>query len=214
MKQGDPQRQQLSEKLHKAINAMQLQVSYVQVDLLLDYVGMLFKWNKAYNLTAIRQIEDMLHRHIVDSLSVVKHIEGNRFVDVGTGGGLPGIVLAIMYPEKSFTLLDSNGKKTRFLFQVKAELGLGNVDVVNKRVEQFQPTQLFDGIISRAFSSLQQMYHWTHHLLAENGCFFAMKGVYNQSEIDELPAGLNCTSRDLFVPNEEGERHLVIITNN
>ncbi len=208
------QREQLERQLRHATREMNIEVNDLQVSLLLDYLAMLFKWNKAYNLTAIRQINDMLHRHIIDSLSVVKHVHGERLIDVGTGGGLPGVVLAILYPERSIVLLDSNGKKTRFLFQVKAELGLKNIEVVNKRVEQFTPEVLFDGIISRAFSSLQQMYHWTNHLLAENGCFFAMKGVYNQTEIDELPAGLSCECIDLFVPNEEGQRHLVIITTN
>lgn len=208
---NDDKKQNLLTQIHRAAKQMSLDISPEQADKLIEYVCLLFKWNKAYNLTAIRNIDEMLHRHIVDSLSIVKLIQGDKFIDVGTGGGLPGIVLSIMFPEKLFVLLDSNGKKTRFLFQVKAELSLANVDIKNLRVEQFSPNEKFDGVISRAFSSLAQMYQWTKHLVAKNGRFFAMKGVYNQAEIDELPNGLMCTSHDLFVPNEEGQRHLLVI---
>lgn len=204
-------REALRQQLIRAAETMGLLLTEQQAAQLIAYLAMLFKWNKTYNLTAIRQPEEMLRKHILDSLSVIPFIKGENFIDVGTGGGLPGIVLAIMNPACSFTLLDSNGKKTRFLFQVKAELSLPNVEVVNSRVEQYRPAKGFDGIISRAFSSLQQMHFWTQHLLAEGGCFFAMKGVYNQQEIDALPVGCCVTSQDLLVPGEEGERHLVII---
>lgn len=202
---------QLTTQLENSAQQMGINLSAIHVEQLMAYLAMLAKWNKAYNLTAIREPAEMLRKHIVDSLSVLPHIVGKHFIDVGTGGGLPGIVLAIMLPESTFTLLDSNGKKTRFLFQVKAELGLANVTVVNSRVEQYRPDNGFDGIISRAFSSLGQMHHWTQHLLAPNGRFFAMKGVYNQDEIDELPSGYTVACHHLLVPGEEGERHLVII---
>lgn len=206
-----PASEALRQQLIRASETMAISLTEQQASQLIAYLAMLYKWNKSYNLTAIRQPEEMLRKHILDSLSVLPYIVGETFIDVGTGGGLPGIVLAIMKPDCRFTLLDSNGKKTRFLFQVKAELSLANVEVVNTRVEQYRPPQGFDGIISRAFSSLQQMHFWTEHLLAEGGCFFAMKGVYNQEEIDTLPADCCVTSQDLFVPDEEGERHLVII---
>lgn len=208
---SDDAQEELKQQLVNAAGAMGITLQPTEANLLIDYLAMLFKWNKAYNLTAIRQPEDMLRKHILDSLSVLPHIIGKRFIDVGTGGGLPGIVLAIMKPDCTFTLLDSNGKKTRFLFQVKSELSLSNVDVVNTRVEQFRPVEGFDGIISRAFSSLEQMYFWTQHLITVGGRFFAMKGVYNQDEIDALPAGFNIQCQDLVVPGEAGERHLVII---
>ncbi len=201
----------LCAQLKSAANEMDIALSDDRALLLIGYLAMLYKWNKAYNLTAIREPAEMLRKHIVDSLSVLPHVTGENFIDVGTGGGLPGIVLAIMKPDCRFTLLDSNGKKTRFLFQVKAELGLDNVSVVNTRVEQYRPAEGFDGIISRAFSSLGQMHHWTQHLLAPGGRFFAMKGVYNQDEINELPAATAVTCHDLWVPGEEGERHLVLI---
>jgi 16S rRNA (guanine527-N7)-methyltransferase len=207
----DSKKQQLAVQLKTTAAEMSINLPNEQAAQLIDYLTMLLKWNKAYNLTAIRDPDEMLRKHIADSLSVLPWIVGQRFIDVGTGGGLPGIVLAIMLPNCSFTLLDSNGKKTRFLFQVKAELGLANVSVVNTRVEQFRPPEGFDGIISRAFSSLGQMHHWTQHLLAEGGRFFAMKGVYNQAEIDELPAGTSVICHELEIPGEEGERHLVII---
>ena len=201
----------LEKQLNASANTMGISLSDKHSKLLISYLAMLAKWNKAYNLTAIRDPDEMLRKHIIDSLSVLPFIQGERFIDVGTGGGLPGIVLAILKPECTFTLLDSNGKKTRFLFQVKSELSLENVTVINKRVEQYQPDTGFDGIISRAFSSLGQMHHWTQHLLANKGRFFAMKGVYNQTEIGELPAGYSVICHDLIVPGEEGERHLVII---
>lgn len=123
---------------------------------LLAYLALLIKWNKAYNLTAVRDPDEMVSRHLLDSLSIVPYAEaGDNWLDVGSGGGMPGVPLAILFPEKRLTLLDSNGKKTRFLTQVKLELKLANLEVVHSRVEAFRPESPFDGIVSRAFSSLE-----------------------------------------------------------
>jgi 16S rRNA (guanine527-N7)-methyltransferase len=149
--------------LRSGIKDQSLTLSDIQVKLLLDYLRLLQKWNSAYNLTAIREPEKMLHLHLLDSLSIIPFVKGGNVLDVGTGPGLPGIPLAIVYPERNFTLMDSNGKKTRFLFQVKNELGLGNVKEIQSRVEAYQPTKQFDAITSRAFTSLSDMGEKTTH---------------------------------------------------
>lgn len=192
---------------------MGITLSAQQADDLLAYLLLFEKWNKAYNLSAVRDIEQMLPRHLLDSLSVVPYIDAENYIDVGTGGGLPGIPLAIMFPEKRFTLLDSNGKKSRFQFQAITELKLGNVTVHNGRVEEFQPDELFDGVISRAFASLKDMTDGCHHLLKPNGRFLAMKGIYPEDELSDLGKHYKVSaSYPLEVPNEDGERHLLIIT--
>lgn len=180
---------------------------------LLDYVGMLDKWNKAYNLTSVRDPQQMLVRHIMDSIVVNSHLTGSRFIDVGTGPGLPGIPLAIVRPEAHFTLLDSLGKRIRFLRQVQHQLGLNNIEPVQSRVEAFSAEPLFDGVISRAFASLQDMLAWCHHLPAQGqGRFYALKGVYPEEELSALPKGITLESViRLQVPELEGERHLVVL---
>lgn len=192
---------------------MGMTLSAQQADDLLAYLLLFEKWNKAYNLSAVRDIEQMLPRHLLDSLSVVPYIDAENYIDVGTGGGLPGIPLAIMFPEKRFTLLDSNGKKSRFQFQAITELKLSNVTVHNGRVEEFQPDELFDGVISRAFASLKDMTDGCHHLLKANGRFLAMKGIYPEDELSDLGKHYKVSaSYPLEVPDEDGERHLLIIT--
>lgn len=181
---------------------------------LLDYLALLNKWNKAYNLTAVRDPAEMVSRHLLDSLSVVPHAEtgGARWLDVGSGGGMPGIPLAIMFPQRQFTLLDSNGKKTRFLTQVKLELKLANVEVVHSRVEAFQPPQPFTDITSRAFSSLQDFTSWTRHLSDENTRWLAMKGVQPDDELQALPEDFRLQEcLVLRVPGCQGQRHLLIL---
>ncbi|ACY64309.1 glucose inhibited division protein B [Yersinia pestis D182038] len=144
---------------------------------LIGYVELLDKWNKAYNLTSVRDPQQMLVRHILDSIVVNPHLQGSRFIDVGTGPGLPGIPLAIVRPDAHFTLLDSLGKRVRFLRQVQHELGLNNIEPVQSRVEAFTSEPPFDGVISRAFASLQDMLSWCHHLPAKpEGRFYALKG--------------------------------------
>jgi len=188
-----------------------------QTELLLAYIREFEKWNKAYNLSAVRDINQMVSRHLLDSLSVVPWISQSRHplervIDVGTGGGLPGIPLAIMFPEKSFTLLDSNGKKTRFLFHVKTLLGLDNVTVENRRVEDFAPAELFQGVISRAFASLQDMTEGCASLLAPGGIYLAMKGLFPQDELEVIADRIRLVETvKLQVAETDGERHLLIL---
>ena len=172
---------------------------------------MFIKWNKAYNLSAIRDPKQMIPLHLLDSLIVHSYIqEVDRIIDVGTGPGLPGIVLAIMNPEKQFTLLDSNGKKTRFLFQAKLALKLDNISIINDRVEAYQPEQGFDMIVSRAFASISDMTYWCTHLLAEKGIFLAMKGIYPTEEFAEVADKYELIeSHELNVPGVDAERHLL-----
>ncbi|MEH6466554.1 MAG: 16S rRNA (guanine(527)-N(7))-methyltransferase RsmG, partial [Porticoccus sp.] len=151
--------------LREGLQQLSLALSDQQVSLLMEYLGLLEKWNGAYNLTSIREPEQMLRLHLLDSLSIAHLIKGERIIDVGTGPGLPGIPLAITYPERQFTLMDSNGKKTRFLFQVRTQLGLTNVTEIQSRVEEYQPTRRFDGVTSRAFTSLKDMVEKCAHLI-------------------------------------------------
>ncbi|ADO50642.1 16S rRNA (guanine(527)-N(7))-methyltransferase RsmG [[Enterobacter] lignolyticus] len=183
-----------------------------QKNQLVAYVDMLNKWNKAYNLTSVRDPNEMLIRHILDSIVVAPHLQGERFIDVGTGPGLPGIPLSVVRPEAHFTLLDSLGKRVRFLRQVQHELKLENVTPVQSRVEDFPAQPPFDGVISRAFASLNDMVSWCHHLPGENGRFYALKGQLPDDEIAMLPAGYTVEQIvKLRVPRLEGERHLVMI---
>nr|WP_255709898.1 16S rRNA (guanine(527)-N(7))-methyltransferase RsmG [Lelliottia sp. WAP21] len=183
-----------------------------QKNQLVAYVDMLNKWNKAYNLTSVRDPNEMLVRHILDSIVVAPHLQGERFIDVGTGPGLPGIPLSIVRPESHFTLLDSLGKRVRFLRQVQHELKLENIEPVQSRVEDFPSEPPFDGVISRAFASLNDMVSWCKHLPGQNGRFYALKGLVPEDEIAQLPAGFSVENiTKLRVPQLEGERHLVII---
>lgn len=180
---------------------------------LLEYLALLIKWNAAYNLTAVRDPEKMVVRHLLDSLAIAKHITGDRLIDVGTGAGLPGIPLAIMFPDREFHLLDSNGKKTRFLFQVKTTLGLDNVSVHQARVELYQDVTAFDVVLSRAFASLSDMVNGTRHLLRPGGSFLAMKGVFPEAELSALPVGCKVEEvHHIHVPALEEKRHLVQMT--
>ena len=206
--------QQHADELIAGARELGLELNTRQQELLLAYLGLLIKWNKAYNLTAVRNPDEMVSRHLLDSLSVVRFVEeaGDNWLDVGSGGGMPGIPLAIMFPERRFTLLDSNGKKTRFLTQVKLELKLDNLEVVHSRVEEFQPAQPFDGISSRAFSSLEDFSNWTRHLGSTATRWLAMKGVHPDDELQALPADFMLSATHVLrVPGCQGQRHLLIL---
>ena len=176
---------------------------------LVSYLLLLQKWNQAYNLTAIRDMNSMITLHILDSLAILPWVHGTRLLDVGTGAGLPGIPLALARPDLQVVLLDSNGKKVRFLQEVKRALALNNVDIVQTRVENYHPTHGFDTVTSRAFSDLQQMLTNTEHLIAQNGIWLAMKGRYPQAEL------VNMTRPYLIqqytVEGLDGERCCVIV---
>lgn len=185
-----------------------------QRERLLAYLGLLIKWNQAYNLTAVRNPDEMVSRHLLDSLSILPFVRegGDDWLDVGSGGGMPGIPLAILFPERRFTTLDSNGKKSRFQTQVKLELKLANLDVVHSRVEEFQPAQPFAGIVSRAFSALADFAHWTRHLGDAETRWLAMKGQYPREELAALPADFRVEAEHaLEVPGCQGQRHLLIL---
>ncbi len=202
-------------KLSRLLAEAGISLSDQQQQQLVAYVEMLHKWNKAYNLTSVRDPNEMLVRHILDSIVVAPHLQGTRFIDVGTGPGLPGIPLSIVRPESHFTLLDSLGKRVRFLRQVQHELKLTNIEPVQSRVEDFSAEPPFDGVISRAFASLNDMVSWCHHLPGDAGRFYALKGQLPEDEIALLPAGLAVESIvELKVPHLEGERHLVIVKAN
>ncbi|MEL7386842.1 16S rRNA (guanine(527)-N(7))-methyltransferase RsmG [Pseudoalteromonas phenolica] len=180
---------------------------------LVAYVELLDKWNKAYNLTSVRDPKEMMVKHIMDSLVVAPHLTGKHYIDVGTGPGLPGIVLAIALPDTQFVLLDSLGKRVRFLMQVKHALGLDNVTPVQSRVEEYQPSVKLDGVLSRAFASLQDMVQWCSHLIDDSGRFIALKGQFPDEELENLPAGTKFEQDiSLDVPKLDAERHLIILS--
>ncbi len=203
----------LKQQLSTLISKTDLKVSEQQIELLIQYVELLNKWNKAYNLTSVRDPSDMLVKHIMDSLMVGEVLNGKNFIDVGTGPGLPGIPLAILYPERNFVLLDSLGKRITFLRQVVFQLKLVNVTPVKARVEEYQGELVFDGVLSRAFSSLNDMVSWCQHLIAaEEGQFFALKGQYPQDEIAQLPENITLVdSHEIKVPELVGERHVLVL---
>ncbi len=168
------------------------------------------KWSRAYNLTAVRDPLAMVSLHLLDSLAILPHVPPGRVIDVGTGAGLPGVPLAIVHPEREVHLLDSNGKKTRFLFQVKTALGLDNMAVHHARVEQFPASGEYDAVLSRAFASLADMVTGCGHLLAPGGCFLAMKGVYPEQELEAVKAQCELrAAHPLSVPGLDAERHLL-----
>lgn len=202
-------------KLNRLLDSAGIMLPENQKQQLVGYVELLHKWNKAYNLTSVRHPDEMLVRHILDSIVVEPHLQGSRFIDVGTGPGLPGIPLAIVRPDSHFTLLDSLGKRVRFLRQVQHELHLENITPVQSRVEEFPAEPPFDGVISRAFASMTDMVTWCKHLPAENGRFYALKGQRPDEEIAALPAEFSVEEViRLQVPELDGERHLVMIKPN
>ena len=202
--------------LAKGVAEMDLDVSRETQEKLLAYLALLQKWNKVYNLTAVRDSMEMVTLHLLDSLSVLPYIDTSNLLDVGSGGGLPGIVLAICKPELQVTTIDTVQKKTIFMRQVKGELGLSNLTVVHARVESYQPSHKFEVIISRAFSDIALFVKLTEHLLAQNGKWLAMKGQVPHEELTSLAIKVNHAIKiknivPLNVAGLNAERHLLVI---
>lgn len=198
------------QRLDDGLAALDLPAASAARDGLADYLALLAKWNRAFNLTAVRDPAAMVTRHILDSLVVAPHVPSGSFCDVGTGPGLPGIPLALLEPARRAVLLDSNIKKTRFCRQAAAELGLRNVEVVHGRVEDYRPKERFATVISRAFASLAEFVATSRHLVAAGGIMLAMKGTYPENEIEQLPADVSvAATHRLRVPGLDAERHLI-----
>jgi len=206
-------RARLAQVLANGVTGLKLDLTEAQQEKLLDYLALLNKWNHVYNLTAVRDPMEMMTLHVLDSLAAVAAFEGVRNVlDVGAGGGLPGMVLAISRPDMKVSMIDTVHKKTAFLTQVKAELELRNVTVYTKKVQDLQVKTPFDVITSRAFADLSDFVNWSGHLLAEGGRFIALKGTAPAEERERLPAPWAVSElRALQVPGLDAERHLVFI---
>ncbi|MDH5424973.1 MAG: 16S rRNA (guanine(527)-N(7))-methyltransferase RsmG [Gammaproteobacteria bacterium] len=206
----------LATRLQQGIDELALTVSIETQQKLIQYIELIEKWNKSFNLTAIRQIDEMLTLHLLDSLAVVPFITGRRVLDVGSGAGLPGIVLALCYPEKEFVLIDTNGKKARFMTQAKIELGLSNVEVIQARVDDYQANQPFDTIISRAFASISDMLGLVGHLVTAETTVLAMKAD-SEEEISQMPTDYKLAYtieqiHELTVPGLQAKRQLIAIS--
>lgn len=200
------------ELLEDGIYDLELEETLAGDDLLMEYVTELMNWNRVYNLTSVRKPTDIVTRHILDSLTILPHLQGERILDIGTGAGLPGIPLAIACPEREFVLLDSSSKKLRFVQQTLGILNLDNVTLVDSRVEEFQPDDLFDTIICRAFSDLPDFYRYAARLCNDDGRMLAMKGVYPMTEVECLEdKSVIDDVVALKVPGLDAERHLVIM---
>jgi 16S rRNA (guanine527-N7)-methyltransferase len=201
----------LEQELEAGLAQLGLELSAEQIDRLNQYLALLNKWNKTYNLTAVRETERMVAYHVLDSLSALPHIQGVRVLDVGSGGGMPGMLFAIARPDWQLTLIDANHKKTTFLRQAAIELGLNNVEVHCERVEALA-APAFDVITSRAFADLAEFVRLTRHVLADGGMWAALKGVYPYEEIAQLPDDIRVVSvQALHVPGLDAERHLVTL---
>jgi 16S rRNA (guanine527-N7)-methyltransferase len=203
----------LEERIAEGVAAMDLPMPAASIERLAAYLRLLEKWNRIHNLTAIRETDQMVVLHLLDSLSVLPHLEAaGSVLDVGSGGGLPGIPIAIAKPDVAVTLLDASHKKASFLEQARAELALDNVTVACERVEQWHPPQVFDVVVSRAFAELGEFVAQAQHLLADNGRMLAMKGVYPFEEIAKVPATHRVAHvTELNVPNLGAKRHLVVV---
>ena len=200
------------EQIRRGLEELSLEHSELQLDRLDAYLALLHKWNRAYNLTAVRDPAQMIGRHLLDSLAVEPLLRGTHFADVGTGAGLPGIPLAIMRPDSRFELIDSNGKKIRFVTQAINELKLDNAHATQCRVEEHRPQRGYDAVTSRAFAALTDMALGCSHLLVPGGELLALKGVYPDEEIQALPPQYRVeASHALRVPGETGQRHLIVV---
>ena len=198
--------------LHSAAEEIGIGLSDAQVNQLIGYVDLMEKWNRAFNLTAVRRRAELFSRHIVESLAIKPYTRGEKWADIGTGAGLPGVPLAITEPNKQFVLLDSNGKKTRFLLEVKRALGLSNIEVETTRVENWQPAQTPDAVITRAFADLATTIGRTKHILHDHGMLFAMKTESVAEEIGALPPGFELIAQqDVAVPGRDWPFQLLSI---
>jgi 16S rRNA (guanine527-N7)-methyltransferase len=202
----------LKNTLATGIAAVGLAVDEPTQDRLLEYLLQLHKWNQAFNLSGIKQLDEMLNLHLLDSLVLAPFVDGDRIADVGTGAGLPGFPLALCFPEKQFYLIDSNSKKTRFIFQTAALLEVKNITVIHSRVEDYAIQPQVDIVTSRAFAALTDFVQGCRYLLSGTGKFLAMKGLYPQAEIDALPAGFQVSAvHPVKVPGVAAERHILEI---
>ena len=198
--------------LHSAAEEIGISLSNTQVSQLIGYVDLMEKWNRAFNLTAVRRRTELFSRHIVESLAVQPYIQGDKWADIGTGAGLPGVPLAITEPDKPFVLLDSNGKKTRFLLEVKRALGLSNIEVETTRVENWQPAQYPDVVITRAFADLGTTIGRSQHILHDYGTLFAMKTGSAAAEVDALPSGFELiANQNVVVPGRDWPFQLLAV---
>lgn len=200
--------------LEKGIKDAKLDISEQTQEKLLDYLALMQKWNKVHNLTAVRDVDEMVTLHLLDSLVVLPFIDAKSLLDVGSGAGLPGIPLAICLPDLKVTVIDSNNKKVSFMRQAKAELGIANLEVLGGRVEDIPAIRSFEIIISRAFSDLSLFISLTHHLLDVQGKWLAMKGVYPEAELAELAEKKSVTALKvevLNVPGLDAQRHLALL---
>lgn len=206
-------REPLRQRLVAGLGVLRLGVSDDALDRLLDYLDLLARWNAAYNLTAVRDPAEMVTRHLLDSLAIAPFVTGDTLVDLGSGAGLPGIPLALIAPERRVLLVDSNGKKARFLRSAVRQLGLARVDVAQARVETLSGS--FDCVTARAFASLADMLAQAGGLLARDGVWLAQKGRFPQDELDAVPAGFRVAAvHAVTVPGLDAQRHLVVIRRN
>ena len=199
-------------RLHNAAEEIGISLSDTQTNQLIGYVDLMEKWNRAFNLTAVRRRSELFSRHIFESLAVKPYIHAEKWADIGTGAGLPGVPLAIAEPDKPFVLLDSNGKKTRFVLEVKRALGLSNIEVETTRVENWQPAQYPDVVITRAFADLGTTIGRIQHILHDYGTLFAMKTGSAAAEVDALPSGFELiANQNVVVPGRDWPFQLLAV---